>query len=66
MEYVILEKNVIIDGIDVGNFVEILDVTNNIANVRMANTELIHNVSINAFGTTDSIKCYFTIYQTGE
>lgn len=62
MEYVILDNNVIINGVEHTNFVNIIEVNNEqmIANVNISNTEIYLNVPLSMIGFEHSVKEYFS------
>lgn len=60
MEYVTLDKHLIINGEDLGTMVNVLDITDNIANVNISNREAeIHSVVIVNNDPETCIKVYF-------
>ncbi len=60
MEYIILNKNPILNGISHSNFINILDVTGNTCNVNISNAEsVVHTIDITNSDITESINNYF-------
>lgn len=59
MEYIILDKNVIIDDIEYGTFVNIVEINDNHIKVNISNTEIYCNVPLSGIGIEQSIITYF-------
>lgn len=60
MDYVILDNYIIINGVEHGNFVYIVEVTDEYANVNISNTEIYFNVPLSLLGPEISIKSFFS------
>jgi hypothetical protein len=60
MEYITLNFNPIIDGIEQSSFINVLDITGNICNVTISNNEAtIHTVTITNSDVETSVSDYF-------
>lgn len=60
MEYVILDKTIIINNENLGTFINVLDITDNVANVNISNRDSeIHSVIIVNNDPETCIKEYF-------
>jgi hypothetical protein len=60
MEYIILNKNPIINQVVTSNFINILDITNDSCNVTISNNEAtIHNIVITNNDIVNSVNNYF-------
>lgn len=72
MEYIILDKNLTLNGVDVGNFINITEVNTNaitgdsVANINISNTEMYFTVAITTNGIKQSIEEFFDVLQDKE
>lgn len=60
IDYVILDNYIIINNVEYGNFVYIIDIVDNVANVNVSNTEMYFNVYVSGCGADISIKEFFS------
>jgi len=60
MEYIMLNKSPIINGISHSNFINVLDITGNTCNVNISNAEsVVHTIDITNSDVTESVNNYF-------
>jgi hypothetical protein len=60
MEYIILQDNPVIDGVEQSNFINILDITGNTCNCTISNNEAtIHSITIINSDVETSVNDYF-------
>lgn len=58
MEYIILDNNVTVNGVEYGNFVNIIEVNESTAKVNISNTEVYLSVPISGVGVEPSLRTY--------